>query len=128
MTNALTVSGLTKTYQDFVLDHISFTVPDGSIVGLIGENGSGKSTTLRCILSQDVLDSGTITIYDQNALTDPKIHEKLGVVSDGHCFPDLFSAKTISGIMKEIFPHWEEAYFFDFLNRKILIVNSFFLK
>ena len=46
MTNAFVVSGLTKTYQDFVLDHISFTVPDGSIVGLIGENGAGKSTTI----------------------------------------------------------------------------------
>lgn len=38
MTNAFMVSGLTKTYQDFVLDHVSFTVPSGSIVGLIGEN------------------------------------------------------------------------------------------
>lgn len=39
MTDALKISGLTKTYQDFVLDHVSFTVPNGSIVGLIGENG-----------------------------------------------------------------------------------------
>lgn len=40
MNNALTISGLTKTYKDFVLDGISFDVPEGSIVGLIGENGS----------------------------------------------------------------------------------------
>ena len=46
MTNALEISGLTKTYPDFVLDHISFTVPSGSIVGLIGENGAGKSTAI----------------------------------------------------------------------------------
>lgn len=117
MTEALKIEHLNKRFKHFVLQDINLDVPKGMVVGLIGENGSGKSTTLRCILNQDVLDSGTITIYDQNALTDPKIHEKLGVVSDGHCFPDLFSAKTISGIMKEIFPHWEEAYFFDFLNR-----------
>ena len=42
MTNALTVSGLTKTYPDFVLDQVSFSVPNGSIVGLIGENGAGS--------------------------------------------------------------------------------------
>ena len=44
MNEALTISGLTKTYNDFVLDGISFSVPSGSIVGLIGENGAGKST------------------------------------------------------------------------------------
>ena len=46
MNNALTISGLTKTYKDFVLDNVSFSVPSGSIVGLIGENGAGKSTTI----------------------------------------------------------------------------------
>ena len=44
MHDALTISGLTKTYKDFVLDGVSFSVPSGSIVGLIGENGAGKST------------------------------------------------------------------------------------
>ena len=49
--NALVVNGLTKRYQDFTLDGVSFTVPQGSIVGLIGENGAGKSTTLHAGLS-----------------------------------------------------------------------------
>ena len=43
MNDALTISGLTKTYKDFVLDGVSFSVPSGSIVGLIGENGAGKA-------------------------------------------------------------------------------------
>lgn len=49
MNNALTISGLTKTYKDFVLDNVSFSVPSGSIVGLIGENGAGKSTTINAV-------------------------------------------------------------------------------
>ena len=50
MNDALTISGLTKTYKDFVLDGVSFSVPSGSIVGLIGENGAGKSTTINATL------------------------------------------------------------------------------
>ena len=48
--NALSVNGLTKKYRDFVLDGVTFSVPYGTIVGLIGENGAGKSTTIRAIL------------------------------------------------------------------------------
>ncbi|MDE6971356.1 MAG: ATP-binding cassette domain-containing protein, partial [Eubacterium sp.] len=49
-TNALTVSGLTKKYKAFTLSDLSFEVPRGTIVGLIGENGAGKSTTLSSVL------------------------------------------------------------------------------
>ncbi|WP_435890094.1 ATP-binding cassette domain-containing protein [Allofournierella massiliensis] len=60
MTDALTISGLKKSYPDFVLDGVSFSVPRGSIVGLIGENGAGKSTTISAALGlvQVVLRSG----------------------------------------------------------------------
>lgn len=50
MNTALTITGLTKKYSNFVLDNISFSIPSGSIVGLIGENGAGKSTTINSIL------------------------------------------------------------------------------
>lgn len=60
MTDALTISGLKKSYPDFVLNSVSFSVPRGSIVGLIGENGAGKSTTISAALGlvQVVLRSG----------------------------------------------------------------------
>lgn len=53
MTNsALEVKNLTKDYGDFVLDKLNFTLPRGVIMGLIGENGAGKSTTINCILNE----------------------------------------------------------------------------
>ncbi len=59
---ALKLDGVTKHYKDFTLDNISFHVPEGSIVGLIGENGAGKSTTIHSILGLTNIESGTITM------------------------------------------------------------------
>ena len=49
--NAIELRGLTKRYQDFTLDHVDLTLPSGCIMGLIGENGAGKSTTIQLILN-----------------------------------------------------------------------------
>lgn len=59
---ALKVENLTKKYPNFLLDKVSFNVPKGNIVGLIGENGAGKSTTLNAILEIIKRDSGDIYI------------------------------------------------------------------
>lgn len=58
--NILEVKGLTKDYGDFVLDKLTFTVPKGVIMGLIGENGAGKSTTINCILNEISKTDGNI--------------------------------------------------------------------
>lgn len=55
----LQVDNLTKQYADFKLDHVSFSVPKGTIMGLIGENGAGKSTTINAILDLIRKDDGT---------------------------------------------------------------------
>ena len=51
MDTILQVKGLCKKYEDFALDHVSFTLPRGCIMGFIGENGAGKSTTMKAILT-----------------------------------------------------------------------------
>lgn len=117
MSDALNIQNLNKKFKNFQLNNICLKVPKGRVVGLIGENGSGKSTTMRCVLDQDVPDSGTIEIYGQNARKEAKCHELLGVVGDSCCFPDPFDAKTISAIMKDIYPKWSPDYFFGFLKR-----------
>ena len=77
MTNALTVSGLTKTYPDFVLDQVSFSVPSGSIVGLIGENGAGKSTTINAALGLIQKEAGQVSIFGKEGL-DGDTKEEIG--------------------------------------------------
>ena len=79
MNNALTISELTKTYKDFVLDKVSFSVPEGSIVGLIGENGAGKSTTINAALGLIQKDAGYISIMGKEEL-DNDTKEQIGVV------------------------------------------------
>ena len=107
MTNAFMVSGLTKSYQDFVLDHVSFTVPSGSIVGLIGENGAGKSTTIHAAIGLIQKEAGHAAILGKEEL-DAETREQIGVVFDGSNYPEILSPKKISRVMKHIYRSWDE--------------------
>ena len=116
MTNAFTVSGLTKTYQDFVLDQVSFSVPSGSIVGLIGENGAGKSTTINAALGLIQKESGQVSIFGKEGL-DGDTKEEIGVVFDGSNYPEILSPRKLNGVMKRIYRSWDEAAYFRLLNQ-----------
>ncbi len=116
MKNALEISGLTKTYPDFVLDHVSFTVPSGSIVGLIGENGAGKSTTINAALGLVQKEDGVISILDREEL-DRDIKEQIGVVFDGSNYPEILSPRKLNRVMKNIYSSWDEKIYFDLLKQ-----------
>ena len=79
--NALELRGLTKHYKDFTLGPLDLTLPGGTICGLIGENGAGKSTTIKLILDMLQKDGGTVTILGRDSRTD-LVHtkEEIGVV------------------------------------------------
>ncbi|MDE6949756.1 MAG: ABC transporter ATP-binding protein [Lachnospiraceae bacterium] len=116
LTNAFMVSGLTKTYQDFILDHVSFTVPDGSIVGLIGENGAGKSTTINAALGLIQKEEGTVSILGREEL-DRDIKEQIGVVFDGSNYPELLSPRKLNRVMKNIYRFWDEQKYWGLLKQ-----------
>lgn len=116
--NALAVSGLTKKYKDFTLSNISFVVPQGSIVGLIGENGAGKSTTLNAILNLIHKDSGEIEIFGNPCEElHPDIKENIGVVFDGTNFSEELTPKRLNKVLKGIYNSWDEGYFFSLLKK-----------
>ncbi len=116
MNDALHISGLTKTYGDFVLDHVSFRVPSGSIVGLIGENGAGKSTTINAALGLIQKEEGRVSILGKDAL-DNATKEQVGVVFDGSNYPEILSPRKLSRIMKNIYHTWDERAYLDMLKR-----------
>ena len=99
--NAIDIKGLTKTYADFTLSNLNLTLPSGCIMGLVGENGAGKSTTVKLILDIIKKDSGSIKILGKDNQEDIKcIKEEIGVVLDEVGFPDCLTAAQIGKIME----------------------------
>ncbi|HIS51314.1 MAG TPA: ABC transporter ATP-binding protein [Candidatus Onthomonas avicola] len=118
MPAALEVRDLTKHYAGFTLDGVSFCVPRGTIVGLIGENGAGKSTTLRSILGLIQKDGGSVTLLGQEeGERDPVLREQIGVVFDGSHFPDSLTPRQLGRVFARIYATWEGAYYLDLLGQ-----------
>ena len=116
MNDALIISGLTKTYKDFMLNGVSFSVPCGSIVGLIGENGAGKSTAINAVLGLIQKEAGSICVLGKEQL-DNEIKEQIGVVFDGNNYPEIFSTRKLNRVMKDIYHSWEEHTFLNLLKK-----------
>ncbi len=116
MEHALTLSALTKTYPDFTLDGVSFHVPKGSIVGLVGENGAGKSTTIHAVLGLIQRDGGQISILGKEELDSPG-KELIGAVFDGSNYPEILSPRKINRILKHIYRSWDEQAWFRLLKQ-----------
>lgn len=123
MTDALTISGLKKTYPDFVLDGVSFSVPRGSIVGLIGENGAGKSTTISAALGLIQTESGNVSVLGKEKL-DNETREQIGVVFDGNNFPENLSPCKISHVMRDIYRSWNDGTFLELLEKFSVPANK----
>lgn len=119
MNDALIISGLTKTYKDFMLNGVSFSVPCGSIVGLIGENGAGKSTTINAVLGLIQKEAGSICVLGKEQ-PDNEIKEQIGVVFDGNNYPEIFSTRKLNRVMKDIYHSWEEHTFLNLLKKFFL--------
>lgn len=116
--SAIEIRDLCKSYPGFSLDHLNLTLPCGCIMGLIGENGAGKSTTIKLILDMIRRDSGTITIMgkdNQQRLNATK--EDIGVVLDEVGFPECLNASQVNRIMKHTYRNWKEDVFFDYLKK-----------
>lgn len=110
-TNALELKDLCKSYPGFSLDHLNLTLPSGCILGLIGENGAGKTTAIKLILDIIRKDSGTIRILGKDCSTETSIpKEEIGVVMDEVGFPECLTPTQIGLIMKDSFNNWDSSF------------------
>lgn len=106
--NAIEIKNLTKKYPSFTLDGLSLTLPQGCIMGLIGENGAGKSTTIKSLLGIIFPDSGSISLLGADiADKDAARSNEIGVVLDESGLPDTLNMKQIGKIMQSSFTNWD---------------------
>ena len=116
--NALEIRDLTKHYAGFSLDHLNLTLPWGCIMGLVGENGAGKSTTIKLILNTISRDAGTVTVLGRDNRDNLQLaKEEIGVVLDEVGISACLTARQVGKIMQGIYRNWDEAVFSDYLTR-----------
>ena len=98
------VKNVTKKYGDFVaVDNISFTINDGDIIGLLGSNGAGKSTTMNMITGFIEQTEGTIIVNGYNILTNPKKAKKeIGYMPEGVPLYNDLTVKEFVTYMAEL--------------------------
>lgn len=118
MSDNIRIQNLTKRFEGFALEGVSFVVPRGAVVGFIGENGAGKSTTIKSILGLIRPDGGSVEVFgkDVGSLTKEERGRLGAVLGDGK-LPENLTAKDLDGVFRHIFARWDAAAFFAYLDR-----------
>lgn len=114
--NNIAVKNLRKSFDDFTLDNVTFQVPKGRIVGFIGENGAGKSTTINLILNELQRDSGTIEVLGTDTM-DSSVKKKIGVVFDECNFHEFFTAQNMAKIFSGVYSTWDDSLFTSYMKK-----------
>lgn len=125
MTPILQIDSLCKSYEDFSLKNISFALPQGCIMGLVGQNGAGKSTTLKAILGLVRPDSGSVKLFGQELQeNEGQIKEQIGVVFDSMNLPELLRGKDVGKVLGPLYQSWDQTAFNGYLERFSLPKNK----
>ena len=116
--NAIEITDLTKKYDGFTLDAVSFAVPRGCIMGFIGQNGAGKTTTIRALLNIIKTDGGSIRMLGMDHIRDEyAIKEQISAVFDELPFHESFTANQVNTMFKGLYRNWNEELYFAYLDR-----------
>lgn len=118
MENIIEIKGLTKKYQNFALDNVDLVVPMGTVMGFIGENGAGKSTTIKAILGLYKRDGGEVKVFgeDSEKLSN-ETREKIGVVFDTIPYPKNLTVTQLEKVFSGIYKTWEAEKFFGYMTK-----------
>lgn len=118
MNNAIETRELTKSFKGFTLDRLSLVLPSGCILGLIGENGAGKTTAIKLLLGILKADSGSASVLGQDVSGDMgRVKEEIGVVLDEPGLPEKLTVKQLGNIMPNIYKSWSREDFSAYIRR-----------
>lgn len=118
MNNLLEVTNLNKSYNNFSLENVSFSVPEDCVAGFIGTNGTGKTTTIRTILGLTQKNSGTIKIFGKDLKhNSQELKNRIGIVLDDGCFYDELSMSEMKSIVAPAYSHWDDGDYKNYMER-----------
>lgn len=117
--NALELRHVSRRLGDFELRDVNLTLPKGCILGLVGENGAGKSTTIRLLTGELRPDSGTVSVLDAEPGSPDfrAVKERLGVVLDDAWFPEILNARQVGTMMAMTYGSWDAELYENYLAR-----------
>ena len=117
--NAIELSHVTKHFPGFALQDLSLTVPSGTICGLVGENGAGKTTAIRLLMGALRPDSGRCTVLGTDAASPEflAVKEDVGVVLDEAYFPESLNALQVGKVLSRTYRRWDGALYAGYLTR-----------
>lgn len=126
--NSIEVKNITKSFGDFILKDISFNLPSGAIMGLVGENGAGKSTTINIIMNSIKPDNGEVSVLGVSNLSKEftDVKQEIGVVLDEAYFPEVLNTKNINNVMKLIYKNWSDDLYFGYIKKFSLPLDKKF--
>lgn len=114
----LELKNVCKSFRDFTLNNISFTLPQGYIMGLVGPNGAGKTTTIQLILHMLEKDTGEILVFDKdNVVSEKEIKQDIGIVFDSIFYVDSWTVKDTEKAVSIFYNNWRHDIFNDILKR-----------
>ena len=117
--NALELRHVSRRLGDFELRDVNLTLPKGCILGLVGENGAGKSTTIRLLTGELRPDGGTVSVLDAEPSSPDfrSVKERLGVVLDDAWFPEILNARQVGTMMAMTYESWDAELYESYLAR-----------
>lgn len=125
MDTILEVSDLSKSFANFNLNHVNFSLKEGCITGFIGINGSGKTTTIKTILGLILKDTGSITFLGKElADHERELKNRIGVVLDDGYFYEEMTLKEMKSVIAPAYTNWDDAIFQSYMNKFKLQVNQ----
>ena len=119
MENAIEVRNLCKRYPGFALEDVNFTLPSGCVLGLVGENGAGKSTIINLLMNAIRRDNGEVRVLGTDPM-DPcfiRTKQEIGVVLDEAHFPELLTATDVGKMMQSCYANWDASLYRAYLAR-----------